>query len=394
MSLGKIAKKIGRWGAARLQGTEGVQKYDRWTQQNMPWLDQVSGRVSYQPNSGLNFQPTYNPTSMSTSQRDPRQSTPYGAYPTYPTSTNPFGSPFGGNAPYGGGYPQQQQGGFLGGSGFDWASLLMQAAGAGLTAYGNAQMSEAQRKQQQLQFEATQKWLREQFAGQQQLQREQMGLNDRQFGANFNQNENQFGASFGQRENQFGANFDKDERQFGARFGADERQRAFQSSFDLARYGDDRANMAIGVQRALNFAPMSDQASYMLQQRMGIAPGAFQARDYTTGAMAGSGAAQGGMGGVLGAQAAAAKNYRPGMGGYDTRALTDALARFRDPRTLPSAYQAQSYTPGTYKPTSYTPSSYTPMPAPNAPQKPKDEDDDEDGLLDIGTPVKDFRPIW
>lgn len=278
---------------------------------------------------------------------------------------------------------------------------------AGITGVGNffsgksqAEQSKESIAEQRRQFDLTMRRLREQDVVNQAMDQQRInqqaqqyrntwqqnedqfgsGFNQRenQFGANFAQNENQFGATYGQRERQFGAdfdrnerqfesNFDRDERQFGAKFGQDERMYADKSAFDRAKYQDERLKAAIGVQRSLNMAPLNDRALYMLQQRAGATPAAFQARDFTRGTVPGAGQATGGMGSVLAAQQKAAQGYRPGMGGFDTSAMKDAFKRYMDPDTLPAAYQAQSYTAGTYKPQTYTqgpaykPQTYTPQ---------------------------------
>lgn len=43
--------------------------------------------------------------------------------------------------------------------------------------------------------------------------------------------------------------------------------------------GLDEGAAAVGLGRELSMAPMKDQAMYMLQQRMGLSPGAFKPRD-------------------------------------------------------------------------------------------------------------------
>jgi hypothetical protein len=165
-----------------------------------------------------------------------------------------------------------------------------QAVGSALNARTQAKQNKDQMRQQA-----------DQFRQQQQLQREQMGQSNQQFGANFNMN----------------------------RAGA----------------LDQRAQQAAAVQRQVNLNPMADRAAYMLAQRAGAAPAAFQPRDFTRGGIPGRGQATGGFGDVLNAQRAAAGQYKAGMGGMDPSALIAARDRLQSQADVPGMYGAQAPPP-------------------------------------------------
>lgn len=161
------------------------------------------------------------------------------------------------------------------------------AVGSGLTGYGQAQ-----------QAKQNQKLTAAQLAAQQGLNYQQLGQSDRQFGQT--------------------------------------------SNLNRANALDQRAVGAADLQRRLNLAPLSDQASYFLQQRAGMPPSAFQPRDFTRGTRPGAGAPTGGVTAGMNQAAQAMQGYRAGMGGIDTSALRGAIGRLQDESQLPGEYKAQS----------------------------------------------------
>ena len=195
------------------------------------------------------------------------------------------------------------------------------AIGSGLSGAANAKQNAADLAERQRQFDLTDRWMRERLGLEQGLDRERLGQDY------LLQQQQMTNARNTAREN----------------LGQSDRQFADRSGMDRAKFLDERGQSAIGVQNALNLAPMRDRALYMLQQRAGAMPAAFQARDFTRGGVAGSGQATGGYGSVLAAGQQAAGNYRGGMGGYDTTAMREALARYRDPSNLPDEYKAKLY---------------------------------------------------
>jgi len=122
------------------------------------------------------------------------------------------------------------------------------------------------------------------------------------------------------------------------KYNQSEAQYAQNEAWNAAKYGDERGIGAAKLQGQLSLAPLADKASYMLMQRLGVAPAAFTPRDYTKGTMPGTGAAAGGYGDVLAADQAAQQGYTAGAGGWKTDALQSAFDRLRDPKTLPPAY--------------------------------------------------------
>lgn len=130
------------------------------------------------------------------------------------------------------------------------------------------------------------------------------------------------------------------QQQFSAQQGQSDRQFGQQSNLSRANQLDQRSVGAADMQRRLSMAPLTDQAMSFMQARAGAAPAAFQARDFTRGAMPGAGAAQGGMGSTLNATRTAMQNYRPGMGGLDTSALRESVARLRSQQDIPGMYGA------------------------------------------------------
>jgi hypothetical protein len=176
-----------------------------------------------------------------------------------------------------------------------------QALGSALSARTQAKQNRDQLRQQADQFAKQQQLQREQMAQGNTLQRDQMGQSDRQFGANFNTN----------------------------------------------RVGqmDQRAQQAAALQRQINLNPLADRAAYMLAQRAGAMPAAFQPRDYTQGGIPGRGQATGGLADVLNAQRTAAGNYKAGMGGMDPAALIAARNRLQFQGDMPGMYGAQTPPP-------------------------------------------------
>lgn len=123
------------------------------------------------------------------------------------------------------------------------------------------------------------------------------------------------------------------------KYNQSEAQYAQNDAWNNAKYQDERGIGAAKLQGQLNLSPLADKASYMLMQRLGVAPAAFQPRDYTKGTMPGAGAAAGGYSDVLAADQRALGSYTAGAGGWKTDALQAAYDRMRDPKTLPSLYQ-------------------------------------------------------
>lgn len=75
-----------------------------------------------------------------------------------------------------------------------------------------------------------------------------------------------------------------------------------------------------GIQQRLDRAPLVDRGQYLMANR--AAPTAFKPRDFTRGGLGVMGQqATGGPAEQLAANAQAAANYRPGMGGVDTNTL-------------------------------------------------------------------------
>lgn len=183
-------------------------------------------------------------------------------------------------------------GGGAGGGGTNWGVLGaagINALGSGITGYQNTKQAEADRKEKARQFD------------------QEMALNR-------------------------------------AKYAQGDAQYADQSNMGRAKYTDERGLTAGKLQQQLNLSPLADKASYMLMQRLGVSPGAFKPRDYTSGAAPGSGAASGGYGDVLAADKAALAAYTPGAGGWKTDAVQDTYNRLRDPSTLPDAYNADALT--------------------------------------------------
>jgi hypothetical protein len=160
---------------------------------------------------------------------------------------------------------------------------LIQGAGSALGGYaqGKAMSEQAKAQREQNQMQSRQNW-------------QQMGMNDRQFGQNAN--------------------------------------------LQRSQYLDQRAVGAADLQKRLAGVPMADRAMYMMTQRAGQTPGAFQARDYTRGGMPGAGQAQGGYAPVLQAQQASAAQYTPGAGGMSAAPLQDAMARLQSMAGVPGQY--------------------------------------------------------
>jgi len=174
---------------------------------------------------------------------------------------------------------------------FPWMAVAMgaQALGSAFGAANQNKMNNRQLDEQRRQFDLQQRQQREQFAAQQ-------GQSDRQFGQ--------------------------------------------QSNLARANQLDQRSVGAADMQRRLSMAPLTDQAMSYMQARAGAAPAAFQGRDFTRGTMPGAGAAQGGMASTLGAARTAMQSYRPGMGGLDTSALRESIARLRSQQDIPGMYGA------------------------------------------------------
>lgn len=158
------------------------------------------------------------------------------------------------------------------------------AAGNAITGANNAKMT---RQQLEAQRQAQQQGLGQNY--------QQMGLQDRQFGQTSNMNRQQL--------------------------------------------LDERLKQASGVQEQLNRNPLRDQAMYMMQQRIGMVPGAVQPRDFTRGTMPGAGASTGGYAPVLNQMQTAAGQYRAGMGGMDASALRAQLAGLQDQSQMPGLYR-------------------------------------------------------
>lgn len=125
--------------------------------------------------------------------------------------------------------------------------------------------------------------------------------------------------------------------------GMTDRQYGQQSNMDRSRYLDERGVAAADLRRRQNLAPLSDQASAMLAARVGAAPAAFQARDYTRGTTPGAGQATGGFASTLGAQRQTASTYQPGQGGLmNNPELQSALARLSSMAGVPGEYTPMS----------------------------------------------------
>lgn len=167
-------------------------------------------------------------------------------------------------------------------------SLILAGAGALGSAFTGANNAKMTRQQIEAQRQAQQQGLGQNY--------QQMGLQDRQFGQTSNMN----------RQQQL----------------------------------DQRMASASGVQEQLNRNPLRDRAMYMMQQRIGMVPGAVQPRDFTRGTMPGAGEASGGYAPVLNQMQTAAGQYRAGMGGMDPSAMQAQLAGLRDQSQMPGLYEA------------------------------------------------------
>jgi hypothetical protein len=124
--------------------------------------------------------------------------------------------------------------------------------------------------------------------------------------------------------------------------GTQERQFGQTSNLNRQQQFDQRMAAASGVQEQLNRNPLRDRAMFMMQQRAGMTPGAFQPRDFTRGTMPGAGAPTGGMAPLLTQMQTAAGQYQPGMGGMDPSALRAQLAGLQDQSQMPGMYAPQS----------------------------------------------------
>ena len=124
--------------------------------------------------------------------------------------------------------------------------------------------------------------------------------------------------------------------------GLQDRQFGQTSNMNRQQQLDQRMASASGVQEQLNRNPLRDQAMYMMQQRAGMAPGAFAPRDFTRGTMPGAGAPAGGYGPMLGQMQTAAGQYKPGMGGMDPSALRAQLTGLKDMSQMPGLYAAST----------------------------------------------------
>lgn len=131
-------------------------------------------------------------------------------------------------------------------------------------------------------------------------------------------------------------------RQNWEQMGMGDRQFGQQANLNRSQYLDQRAVGAADLQKRMAGLPMADRAMYMMTQRAGQVPGAFQARDYTRGGMPGAGQATGGYAPVLDAQRASAAQYTAGAGGLDPRALQAAQERLQSMAGVPAEYMAQS----------------------------------------------------
>lgn len=101
-----------------------------------------------------------------------------------------------------------------------------------------------------------------------------------------------------------------------------------QQQFEAAmrqRQNEFNTGTAIDVQNRLNRAPVADKAQYLAMSATPPMP--FQPRDYTQGINNIRGQATGGAAEQMRANADAAANYKPGMGGVDTETLKTLLAR-------------------------------------------------------------------
>ncbi len=129
-------------------------------------------------------------------------------------------------------------------------------------------------------------------------------------------------------------------RQNWQQMGINERQFGQNANLQRSQYLDQRGVGAADLQKRLAALPMADRALYMMNQRAGQTPGAYQARDYTRGGMPGAGQAMGGYAPVLAAQQASAAAYRPGAGGMDAGPLQAAMARLQSMAGVPGEYSA------------------------------------------------------
>lgn len=96
---------------------------------------------------------------------------------------------------------------------------------------------------------------------------------------------------------------------------ADEDRKWDREKFGRTQQAEEGA-MAVGLGRDLSTAPMRDQAMFMLQQRMGLSPGAFKPRDMFNESTS---AATPELGGIdLEELKRRNAGYTPGKGGYNT----------------------------------------------------------------------------
>lgn len=130
-------------------------------------------------------------------------------------------------------------------------------------------------------------------------------------------------------------------RQNWEQMGMGDRQYGQNANMQRAQYLDQRGLTAADLRKRMNMTPLADRASYMLAQRAGAAPQAFQARDFTRGTTPGAGQATGGYAPSLNAQAAANQNYTAGAGGMANPELEAAMARLTNMAGVPAEYQAQ-----------------------------------------------------
>lgn len=137
------------------------------------------------------------------------------------------------------------------------------------------------------------------------------------------------------------AALDMQARQNWEQMGMGDRQYGQNANMQRAQYLDQRGLTAADLRKRMNMTPLADRASYMLAQRAGAAPQAFQARDFTRGTTPGAGQAMGGYAPSLNAQAEAAQRYTAGAGGMANPELEAAMARLTNMAGVPAEYQAQ-----------------------------------------------------
>lgn len=91
--------------------------------------------------------------------------------------------------------------------------------------------------------------------------------------------------------------------------------------------GDTEAQAAVRAKTQLNKAPIADKAQALVLARMGVAPGAFQPRDYTQGTANLSKSFTAPGADVATAMQHASQGYKPGQGGVDTSVIKALLAK-------------------------------------------------------------------